>query len=197
MTTTLSYPADAVTNGASVIQAKTFINISADYQQITWGNAQANAAKIGKLGAKLMSFPRSPVEDSSWVFFMRKDMANSAASNRNMIGLHVTNDTAGINAFSGALGTQIAVPFSFVRVEVFNWHPQTMTLTDGTAATRFLLTTASICLAVDPESGGFLYGDGSFINMTETLGFIFTPVAANYPTLTPALNAATGVNPLG
>jgi hypothetical protein len=194
MTTTISFPSDPVTNGATEIQTTNFALVAADYSLISWGSAQQY---INGKGQRIQYFPKTGVEDPNWTFYIRKDMSGSNASLRNLIGVHVVKENSQINAFSGALAKQVAIPIQTQRIEVYNWHPATITLTDGTVVTRIMCAFASYYVVVDPESGGLLFGDGSHRVLTEAIGFMLTPVAANKPVNTPALNALSGINPLG
>lgn len=195
MTTTIAYPADPVTAGATEIQSTTFVAVSADYSALDWAGAQLLVSR--KVGQFFDFFPKTQVVDPNWRFYVRKDMTGASAGQRNLIGVRTISKTKGIASFSGAQGVNIVVPVTQHRVEVYNWHLAVLTMTDSTTVPVVQCTFASYTIIEDPESGAFLYGDGAHRSLEEASGFIITRVAANKPTNGPALNALTGLYPLG
>jgi hypothetical protein len=133
--------------------------------------------------------------DPSWSFFLRKDLASDAAA-RNLIGVHVVSSTASTQSYSSALGRTITIPVVAHRVEVFNWNPARLTLTDGTIITRWVVEAAFYNFLVDPESGTLLSGDSSHRALYEAVNFLLTPVAANKPSNTGAVALVSGISPV-
>lgn len=193
MATTIAFPSDAVTNGATEIQATVFNAVAADYSQISWNAAQNIMRQVPY---KVPEFPRTTNEDPTWSFIIRKDLASSSAPSRNLIGVHVVDASQNMNVFSGALGSQISVPIRAKVVSIYNWVRHTITLTDGTAITAIRPYSVSIPIFVDPETGNMLDADETYNAVIESLGFLFLQVAANSPTRAPLYATVSGLYPL-
>lgn len=193
--TTIAYPADPVVAGATEIQSTTFANVAADYTSLDWQGAQLLVAR--KVGQVFDYFPKSVTPDPNWRFYVRKDLTGAAAGQRNLIGIKVVSKTKGVGVFSGAQGANLVVPVTQIRVESYNWHLAVLTLTDNTSVPVVLCDFASYTLVQDPESEAILYGDGTHRSLDEAVGFLVVRTAANKPTNAPALNAITGLYPLG
>lgn len=193
MATTIAFPADPVTNGATEIQATVFNAVAADYSQISWAAAQNIMRQVPY---KVPEFPRTNTEDPTWAFAVRKDLASSSAPSRNLIGVQVVDATQNMNVFSGALGSQISVPIRAKIVSVYNWVRHTITLTDGTAVTAIRPYGVSVPVFVDPETGNLLDEDETYNALMEGTGFLFKQVAANSPTREPFYAVISGLYPL-
>lgn len=192
MATSIAYPADPITQGATAIQATTFDPVSADYTQISWSAAQ-NLMR-GK-GQKVRDFPTG-AENPAWTFFARNDLAGATATLRNLLGVHVSSVVSNSNVYSTSVGQQIVVPITEFHVKAVNWHCYQLTLTDGTKITRVVPMTTEIAIPVDPETSQLMYNDGTWRSLYEALGCLLQQAAASNPTIVPAINAIAGVNPL-
>lgn len=194
MTTAITFPADPVTNGATVIQTSNFNIVTTDYMSVGYSAVQLFKKRAGIQIDGLPNFANG-VATPDWQFFFRKDLANASASFRNLIGLRTDTKTRGVSAFSGALGKVISTNVMIHRVESHNWSPSVVTLTDLTALIVWTESVAVYTFIVDPESGTLLSGDGSHRSMTEAESFLLLKVAGAVPTNGPAINIATGVAP--
>lgn len=194
MATTIAFPGDAVTNGATTIQATVFNAVAADYTPLSWSGAQN---VMNQVPYKVPDFPRSAQEDPTWAFYIRKDLASASAPNRNLIGVKVTDSRQSINAYSGAQGASIQVPISCKVLSVYNWASHTVTLSDGTAVKLIRPYVVTVPVYVDPETGNLLDAGGTYNATMEALGYLFLQVAANVPTRAPLYAAVSGIYPLG
>jgi hypothetical protein len=189
--TTISFPADAVVNGATEIQATTFAIVPADYVAVPYSSVQQFRTRNGAM-PELPQF-KSGIAPAEWSFYMRKDLTGGAAAHRNLLGVQVFSSSDGQSAFSTTLGKNINLTVQSYRARVYNWYPVVLTLTDSTPITIWSVTLNQIPVFVDPETGAFLTGDGTHRSLTEASGFLMTQVAANKPSLAPLINAASGV----
>jgi len=196
MSTSISFPADAVVAGATEIQTTNFALVAADYQSVEYRAVSLFASRIP--GVKLDYLPKfaNGVATPDWTFFMRKDLAGTNAMYRNLIGVKVVTSNTSVSGYSPSVAKVVSLPIQSHRIEVYNWHPAAVTLTDGTVFARWGVNIAAYVFYVDPESGQLLYGDGSHRSLYEAVNFLLTPVAANKPSASPALALVTGISPL-
>jgi hypothetical protein len=193
MTTTVTYPADPVTNGASEIQATVFAVVAADYTPLSWNAAQRY---VQERKSDFVSFPKGAKEDTAWQFYIRKDMSGTTAGQRNMLGVRVTSRTSGATGFSVTTGNVIRFNVQRYTIEVLNWFCAILTLTDTTTLPVWEHAAIAYPCIVDPESGAILAGVGAYRSILEAMGFALTQVAANSPSNAPAMNALSGIFPL-
>lgn len=193
MATTITFPADAVNNGATEIQATVFALVAADYAPLSWGQAQ-NVMRA--IPYKVPNFPKTATEDPNWMFFVRKDLASASAPSRNLIGISVVDSRQALNAFSGALGTQISIPLNCKVIMVYNWVVHIVTLSDGTSVQVVRPYVAGVPILVDPETGNLLDDADTYNALLETIGFMFTQVAASSPSRARLYALVSGINPL-
>jgi len=196
MTTAVTYPADPVTNGASEIQTTNFALVNADYMSVPFSAVRLFMTRSGVAKLDMLPNMQNGNVDPTWAFFLRKDLVGTDATSRNLIGVHVVTTTTPATSFSVSLGRAFSLPIVAHRVEVYNWSPARLTLTDGTVLTRWTVSFAAYNFVVDPESGSLLYGDGASRALYEAVNFVLTPVAANKPVATPALALVTGISPV-
>lgn len=193
MTSSIAYPADPVTQGATLIQSTTFANVAADYQKIDW--ATAYRYMTGK-GYPVRDFPKSKEPDPNWVFYIRKDLSGGSATDRNLIGIRVSQLSIKTTVFSVAAGGNLVVPLNEWNVQVINWAPYRTTLTTGEIYTRFVPYSASVVLPSDPETGNLLYDTTTYRLLEEAVGMILLRSAAAAPTLDPVTNLIGGGDPI-
>jgi hypothetical protein len=188
-----AYSSDPVVAGATEIQATTFNIVATDYVA-----AQANVvARFKAAHPSLRGLPDvSKGIPPEWAFYFRKDLTAQNSGFRNMIGVRVTRQSQSTSGFSTTIGKTVAIAATIYRVEVFNWYPVKVTLTDTTALLYWLTATASQEVIVDPETQ-VLAGTGNGHRLfTEAAGFLFTQVAANPPNQDPLMNLIGGIGPV-
>jgi len=194
MPTVLTFPADAVVNGATEIQSTTFKPIQADYEKIDQSVAQQLMAS--RDASLLRNFPRAAKANPNWSFYLRTDLVGSDARLRNIIGIEVLVKNVASRAFSPSLEAVTNYPYVGYHITVHNWHAQRMTLTSGAIVDNFLDTFAGMTVLTDPETGAVLTVDGNANALEECAGFLLTRVAADNPTFAPILNIIGGSMPL-
>lgn len=195
-----TFPSDPVSNGATAIQATIFNVVSADYIKI---DASGLAAFIrDNKGVKgLPALTGNGTIPLEWQFFRRKDMAAGLAKLRNIVGVKTVVDVqTSALTFSPNLGKNIAVPTQIYRIAAHNWHPIQMELDNEANIVYWMHDSAEFSLLIDPETGTVVESStpGELTNpLYEALGFLFAQTAANYPAVTPSLNAMSGFSPIG
>jgi len=192
MATAITYPADPVTQGATVIQASVFDIVSADYTLITW----ASAMNIAKSKTSALDGMPSGNENPTWMFLTRSDLSGATATLRNLLGIQTTVRSKSHNVYSSAKGAMITVPVQKYTVWAHNWHPATLTLTDLTSIPEWVVASARMQILVDPETGQLIYATETHRGLYEAIGLLLNQNAATVPTLEPLINAISGVRPV-
>lgn len=193
MTTTISYPADAVTKGATEIQATTFALVAADYVRVDLSAVQQFIANNGSLESLPNPQNKGANGLPAWQFFRRKDMSGANSAFANLIGLKTVISGRNVAAWDVTNTRGAAVPVQVRRIEGYNWYPILMTLDSGVVAPIWTVDYDSYTVVLDPM-GTVLYGDGSHRVGTELRGFMLTYAAASQPTNERALAAMFGNN---
>lgn len=191
---TLNYFTSPVANGATTLQSTVFNTLLTDYAR-----ADANTVatfKANRVGIRGLPDMKGGAIPMNWTFMLRKDMVGAQAAFRNLIGIKTVKLAASVSGYSIAIGRAISVPIEIVRVEVYNWYPQKVTLTDGTALVVWTVANVGFDAVIDPENGDVMLLSGSHEHVYEALGLLFNQVAATVPTFVPFYTAMSGLSPV-
>jgi hypothetical protein len=199
---TCAFPSDAVAKGATEIQGTTFAPVQADYEEMYYSVARRRAeSMMAQVGGKALPeyFPTTESAASSWRFFGRQDMSTSSRQ-ANLIGIQGRESNLSLGYFSVAESKDVNKSLILVSQRIVNWIFSTITLANSDVIpVPHRKSDVSATFIVDPETSLVLDGssDESAIAMLETLGFLWTPQAADYPLWTPFNRLVSGSKPLG
>lgn len=191
MPATISYPSDAVANGATVIQTSAFNVSAADYNIISFQQASA----ILKTRGKVKGFPTAT--NDQWVlFYHRKDLAAASAHLANVIGVRIVPGSTGVQLYNASTNSYRQVVLRYWSVMITNWHVVQVTLSDGSIVTKPSAATVEFDVFENPETGARYTENDAYNTVMEALGLGFTQTAATFPVMDSALKLAAGVSSL-
>jgi hypothetical protein len=198
---TCAFPSDAIAKGATAIQGTTFAPVAADYDELYYSVAKRRATSMmAQLGGNSLPeyFPTTEKAAESWRFFGRQDMSTSSRQ-ANLVGVQGREQVVSVGYFSTAESKDVKKSLVLVSQRIVNWIFNTITLSNSDVIPiPYRKAEATVQFVIDPETTLVLDGssDESAKAMLETLGFIWTPLAADYPSWDPFNRYVSGNVPL-
>jgi hypothetical protein len=190
MPASIAYPSNSVANGATVIQTSAFNVAAGDYMPLN----HTQALTLLKQRGKAAGFPGAG-DKSVTLIVARADLPADQSHLANVIVVRANPISVGHTPYSETTGSQ-NVLIHKTRVEILHFFAVQITKSDGAVITDSDYSTLMHPVYTNPETGGRFSENDAYNIVMESMGFLFTQVAASFPSMSPALKAAAGVTPL-
>jgi hypothetical protein len=182
---------DPVANGSTIVQASTLLNEVNAFSSID----TATLDKVVNGQRPEFLYLPNPNEYSKWMFYRRNDLTGTNSPYRTLVAMKTTVIEKLRERTDPSTGKPVTFKSRKNVVEARCWYWVSGTWTAGDVYDEVDFAAASATIHYDPETRLLAMPTNGYTASHEVLGFLFKPVAAGVPLLTPIQTAIGFGNP--